>query len=131
MRLARMIDKTGSHMAHGKQPYGDITPLATSTFLILLVLAAGDRHGYGIIKDVERETGGTTRLGPGTLYRLIKQLVADGWIIEVPARSSDDPRRRVYRLTPVGWDVARMEVERLDRLMQIARQRKLIPQTIG
>ena len=75
-------------------------PLGASTFYILLALAGGDRHGYGVIKEVQAQTAGTVKLGPGTLYRLIKQLLADGWIAEIEGDSNgDDERRRYYRLT--------------------------------
>ncbi len=107
-------------------------PLGASTFYILLALAGGDRHGYGIIKEVETQTDGTVKLGPGTLYRLIKQLLADGWIAETEGDvSDDDERRRYYRLTPRGRAIARAEAERLDRVVAVARERRLLPQMAG
>ena len=103
-------------------------PLGASTFYILLALAGGDRHGYGVIKEVQTQTAGTVKLGPGTLYRLIKQLLADGWIAEIDGESSgDDERRRYYRLTERGRAVARAEAERLDDLVAVARERRLLP----
>jgi len=103
-------------------------PLGASTFYILLALAGGDRHGYGIIKEVEAQTDGNVKLGPGTLYRLIKQLLADGWIAETDGEvSGDDERRRYYRLTPRGRAIARAEAERLDRVVAVARERSLLP----
>ncbi len=102
-------------------------PLGASTFYILLALAAGERHGYAIAKEVEEQTAGTVRLGPGTLYRLIKQLTADGWIAEIDALGDDHERRRTYRLTPRGRQVARAEAERLDALVGVARTRRLLP----
>jgi DNA-binding PadR family transcriptional regulator len=63
-------------------------PLGASTFYILLALAGGDRHGYGVIKEVQTQTAGAVKLGPGTLYRLIKQLLADGWIAAITASPS-------------------------------------------
>jgi DNA-binding PadR family transcriptional regulator len=79
-------------------------PLSTAAFSILLALAEGERHGYGISKEAEAQTGGTVKLGPGTLYPTIKQMLADGWITEAKALGSrdDDERRRTYRLTPWG-----------------------------
>jgi DNA-binding PadR family transcriptional regulator len=104
-------------------------PLGASMFYILLALAGGDRHGYGVIKEVEVQTGGTVKLGPGTLYRLIKQLLADGWIAETDGEPSvdDDERRRYYRLTPRGRAIARAEAERLDAVVAVARERRLLP----
>ena len=78
------------------------------------------------MKEVEAHTAGTVKLGPGTLYRVIKQLLADGWIAELDD-VSDDERRRYYRLTPRGRAVAVAEAERLDELVSIARQRRLLP----
>ncbi len=107
-------------------------PLGAATFYILLALAGGDRHGYGIIKEVEAQTTGTVKLGPGTLYRIIKQLLADGWISEIEGDASgDDERRRYYRLTPRGRAIARAEAERLDRVVAVARERSLLPALAG
>jgi DNA-binding PadR family transcriptional regulator len=103
-------------------------PLGAATFYILLALAGGERHGYAIAKEVEEQTAGTIRLGPGTLYRLIKQLTADGWIAETAGAAEDDrERRRTYRLTPRGRRIAQAEAERLDDLVAMARARRLLP----
>jgi len=104
-------------------------PLGAATFYILLALAGGERHGYAIAKEVEEQTAGTIRLGPGTLYRLIKQLTVDGWIAETGAAAADDDRerRRTYRLTPRGRRIAQAEAERLDDLVAMARARRLLP----
>ncbi len=102
-------------------------PLSAATFHILLALAGGERHGYGVIKEVEAQTGGTVKLGPGTLYRLVKQLQADGWITEVEGDDDDDERRRYYRLTPRGRRIAQAEAQRLEELVRVARSRRLLP----
>lgn len=103
-------------------------PLGAATFYILLVLAGGDRHGYGVIKEVEAQTNGAVKLGPGTLYRLIKQLLTDGWITEIEnVGDGDDERRRYYRLTPRGRAIARAEAQRLAGLVNVARERHLLP----
>ena len=99
-------------------------PLSSSGFHILLALADGERHGYAIAKDVEEATGGSIVLGPATLYRTIKQFLADGWIAEV---DGDDERRRVYRLTPRGRKIAQAEAHRLDAVVRMARERRLLP----
>jgi DNA-binding PadR family transcriptional regulator len=91
----------------------------------LLALADGERHGYAIAKEVEQATVGAVMLGPATLYRTIKQFVADGWIVETTAE--DEERRRSYRLTPRGRRVAQAEAERLANIVRIARERRLLP----
>jgi len=102
-------------------------PLSPSAFHILLALADGERHGYAISKEAEVATAGSLRLGPGTLYRLIKQMVTDGWIVEINRIDASDPRRRVYRLTKWGRRVASAEAERLAELVRVAQSRKLLP----
>jgi len=102
-------------------------PLSASSFHILLALAQGERHGYSISKEVETATGGSVRLGPGTLYRLIKQMLADGWIAEVPRTDPDDPRRRYYKLLPWGRRIATAEAQRLADLVRVAQTRDLLP----
>ncbi len=106
-----------------------LLPLSPSAFYILLALAAEERHGYSISKEVEDTTNGSVRLGPGTLYRLIKQMVLDGWIVEVDRVDSDDPRRRYYRLTTWGRRIARAEAQRLEDAVRTARIRRLLPAT--
>lgn len=98
-------------------------PLPPATFHILLALATEDRHGYGIIQEVEARTGGELRLSPGTLYRSIQRLLDQGLITEPKRRlsASDDPRRRYYRITPFGTAVARAETRRLTHLVRLAR----------
>jgi len=107
-----------------------LLPLPPATFHILLALADGDRHGYGIIQEVEERTGGELRLSPGTLYRSIQRLQEQGLLVETderPAPELDDERRRYYRLTPFGEEVARAETRRLHALVKMARARGLAP----
>jgi DNA-binding PadR family transcriptional regulator len=102
----------------------DLLPLPAATFHILLALADGDRHGYGIIQEVEARTGGELRLSPGTLYRSIQRLLEQGLLVEAaerPAPELDDERRRYYRLTTFGAATARAEAQRLARLVKMAR----------
>ncbi len=108
-----------------------LLPLSASAFHILLALSEDDRHGYSIAKEVDATTHGEVRLGPGTLYRLIKEMVADGWIAEVEKRDSEDPRRRYYRLTPWGRKIASAEAARLDELVRLARSRHLLQPQAG
>jgi DNA-binding PadR family transcriptional regulator len=95
-----------------------------------LALADDERHGYGIMQEVERRSGGTVRLGPGTLYGAIKRMLAAGLIEESdrrPAPERDDQRRRCYyRLTRLGRRVAADEAERLAALVRVAEAKRLI-----
>jgi DNA-binding PadR family transcriptional regulator len=103
--------------------------LSPQVFHILLALADGERHGYGIILDVERETDGAIRLGPGTLYGALKRLTAAGWVQESARRvdpSLDDERRRYYRLTAAGRRVLGLEAGRLARTVDRARRAGLL-----
>jgi DNA-binding PadR family transcriptional regulator len=107
------------------------TPLTPASFHILLTLADGERHGYGIMQEVAALTKGGMRLGPGTLYRSIKALLAEGLIEESSERPDpalDDERRRYYRLTEQGRGVAAAEAERLASLVRLARSRQLLPE---
>ena len=110
----------------------DLLPLTPAVFEILLALADQERHGYGIMLEVELRTGGATRLGPGTLYGSIKRMLSDGLIEESgerPDPEMDDERRRYYRLTDFGYRVATAEAERLARLVKSARSKKLLSRT--
>jgi DNA-binding PadR family transcriptional regulator len=96
---------------------------------ILLSLADEERHGYGIMREVEGRTGGEMRLGPGTLYGSIKRMLGDGLIGESDERPDpelDDSRRRYYRITDFGREVAGVEAARLERLVISARDKKLL-----
>jgi DNA-binding PadR family transcriptional regulator len=110
-------------MAHDP-PARTLLPLPSATFHILMALAEGDRHGYAIIQDVAARTGGQVRLGAGTLYRSIQRMLEQGLLVETlerPAPDADDERRRYYRITPFGREVARAEAERLGGLVKLAR----------
>ena len=106
-----------------------LLPLTPAVFHILLALAEGECHGYGIMLEVERLTSGLLKLGPGTLYRSIQRMLWDGLIVEttdVEDTALDDERRRYYRLTKFGLEVARAEARRLESLVIAARRRKLL-----
>jgi DNA-binding PadR family transcriptional regulator len=98
-------------------------PLPSATLHILVALAAGEKHGYAIMRDVEALSDGSVRMGPGTLYGSIKRMLADGLIEEAQARPDpdvDDQRRRYYRLTGLGQRVRSAELARLDALVRRA-----------
>ena len=99
-----------------------LLPLPPATFHILLALSTGDRHGYGIMQDVEARTRGELRLSAGTLYRTIQRLLEQGLIEERPQRSPIvDARRRTYRITPFGTAAVRADAERLAELVLMAK----------
>ena len=107
----------------------DLLPLTPAVLHILLALADEERHGYGIMREVEGRTGGETRIGPGTLYGSIKRMLADGLIEESDERPDpalDDQRRRYYRITHLGRRVAGAEAKRLAGLVNTARKKKLL-----
>jgi DNA-binding PadR family transcriptional regulator len=101
-----------------------LLPLTTAMFHVLVALTDEELHGYAIIKDVSARTSGTVELGTGTLYGIIKRLVAEGLAVESsrrPAAAEDDERRRYYRLTPFGRRVVTAELERLESMVRTAR----------
>lgn len=98
--------------------------LTPPVFHILLALADEERHGYGIMQDVARQTGGALELGPGTLYGCIKRMLAAGLIEESDERPDpelDDERRRYYRMTALGRKAAKAEAARLSAAVSAAR----------
>ena len=103
-----------------------LLPLTPAMFHVMVALADGPTHGYAIMKEVERLTDGAVRLSTGTLYGIVKRLLADGLIREGTTRSRDDARRRTYELTPFGRDVARAEARRLANLVHVARAKALL-----
>ena len=110
-------------------------PLTPAVFHILLALAEGQKHGYGVIVDVRERTAGEIRLGTGTLYTAIKRLLGQGLIEEAEvtgnAATDGDERRRYYQLRPLGLQVAQAEAARLQRVVGLARERALLPAEAG
>jgi DNA-binding PadR family transcriptional regulator len=106
-----------------------LTPLA---FQVLLALADSERHGYGIIREVDERTDGLIRLRTGTLYTLLQRLL-DEDLIETssvrPDPEDDDERRKYYKLTPLGRDVVAAEARRLESLIGEARRKHIIGRT--
>src|ERR1700756_3469387 len=98
-----------------KEDLTPFLPLSPATLHILLSLAGEDRHGYGIMQEVARQSAGQYKLGPGTLYDNLQKLMNQGMVEEAARRSADDdPRRRYYRLTSFGRGVLAAEVARLE-----------------
>lgn len=114
------------------QQLGNLLPLTSAVFHILLALADSEKHGYGIMQEVIQITNGEIRMGPGTLYGTIKRMLEAGFIEETAERSDpllddqQDQRRRYYRLTDLGNRVARAETLRLSTLLNVAQAKKLI-----
>jgi DNA-binding PadR family transcriptional regulator len=107
-------------------------PLRRVEFHILLSLAAGERHGYGIIQDIEAR-GEVSVPDVGTMYRALARLVESGLIepsARRPAAADDDERRNYYRATATGLRVARAEAQRLGALVQAARAGGLLPKVV-
>jgi DNA-binding PadR family transcriptional regulator len=94
---------------------------------VLLSLAGGERHGYAILKDVQRQTGSQFRFGPGTIYGTLQRLMEAGWVEEAPAPAATDARRRYYRITRTGREALRGEVDRLGALLDVARAHRIQP----
>lgn len=114
----------------------EFLPLTPAVFHILLALADGERHGYGIMRDIAERTQGSVHMGPGTLYGTIQRMLADGLIVvadERPDPAHDDERRRYYRLSDLGLRVARAEALRLERLVRLAQTKRVLygPELIG
>src|SRR5262245_4884371 len=112
-----------------ERPVETMLPLTPAVFHILLTLADGEAHGYAMMQEVTRRSGGTVRLGPGTLYGAISRLLQDGIIEESEERPDpemDDTRRRYYRLTKLGARVLATETERLADLVKAARSTKAV-----
>ena len=119
--------RNGYMRRHPSDP-ADFLPLSPAIAHILLALADQDRHGYAIMQEVERITGGTTRMGPGTLYGTIKRMIAGGLLDEADARPDpemDDERRRYYRATALGRAVLAAETTRMAGLVNAARAKQV------
>ncbi len=115
--------------ARGPEPDAYL-PLTPAVLDIMVALGEEELHGYAIMREVRRRTGGKRRLAPGTLYRSLRQMEERGWVVESEERPDpdlDDERRRYYRLTDLGRRVALAELERLEGLVSTARSRGLAP----
>ena len=115
------------------QELEEYLPLPQAAFHILVALADQDRHGYAIMQDVASRTDGQLKLSPGTLYGSIKRMLEAGLILEIDeprAQSTDDERRRYYRITKFGREVAQAEADRLANLLRQARAAGLVPKRV-
>jgi DNA-binding PadR family transcriptional regulator len=104
-------------------------PLKTQWFHIMLCLAGGEQHGYGIMQEVLERSAGKVRLWPATLYGSLKRLIEAELIEESderPAPELDDARRRYYRLTALGRQVLNAECDRLQELVQAIRVKQAL-----
>lgn len=102
--------------------------ITTLTYQILLALADGDRHGYGILKEIEEREGEGAAPTTGAMYLALQRMEKLGLIEESPSRPSDadDSRRRYYRITPRGREAAEAESARMAALVEAARAKKLL-----
>ena len=108
-------------MKRTSDPLGPLTPVE---FHVLLSLSAGGLHGYGILQDVAQRTRQIT-LRTGTLYTVIKRMLDGRWIEETDG-PGDDQRRRYYQLTPLGREVLRTEAKRMQELVTLAQDKRVL-----
>ena len=105
-----------------KEDFDKFLPLSPAVLHILLALVSEDRHGYGIMQEVARQSDDRYKLGPGTLYDNLEKLLNQGIVEESTRRSlADDPRRRYYRLTGFGRRLLATEITRLEGVVRKAR----------
>ena len=104
----------------------ELLPLTPAVLHVLLAVAERERHGYAIAQEVEALSGGSVRMGPGTLYGTIQRMLAAELLVEVPAAEGEGARR-FYRATPLGRRALALELERLARVVSHARARRLLP----
>jgi len=105
----------------------DKRTLTPAVLHILIALAAGELHGYAIMKQVQQDSGGEVSMGPGTLYGSLNRMLAGGLVAESGKRAApelDDARRIYYRITPAGKAAFDAELQRLEHVVAVARQRK-------
>jgi DNA-binding PadR family transcriptional regulator len=109
-------------------------PLTPAVFHILLALSGGERHGYGIMKQVETDSQGKVSMGPGTLYGSLKRMLDAGLVRESDKHvdlEMDDERRIYYQITGMGAEALAAELARYQRIVTLAQERKLYPKTFA
>jgi DNA-binding PadR family transcriptional regulator len=110
------------------------SPLTPAVFHILLALSTGDRHGYGIMKQVEVDSQRKVKMGPGTLYGSLKRMLDAGLVKESDTRvdpEMDHQQRIYYQITGAGRQALASELERYRRIVTLAQERKLFPKTFA
>jgi DNA-binding PadR family transcriptional regulator len=116
------MDLPSRHVATQRE----VLPLSSAAFLVLLTLFETDMHAYGLLEELRRLEP-PAAVGPATLYRTLRQMVTDGWLVQSRGAQGDDPRRRYFRLTAVGRRIAVAEARRLESLVATARRNTLLP----
>ena len=109
-------------------------PLTPAVLHILLVLSTQDRHGYGIMKQVEADSQGRVKMGPGTLYGSVRRMTEAGLIRESDKKidpNLDDERRVYYGITALGQQALAAELQRYRQVVAVAHERSLIPRAMG
>jgi len=105
-----------------------LVPLTPAVFFVLFALADGQKHGYAIMKQVTVLSERKFRMGPGTLYTTIQRLLGLRLIEETATKNESDSRRRYYRLTGAGKGLLEAELARMQALVRVAHQKRLVPQ---
>jgi DNA-binding PadR family transcriptional regulator len=122
--MVRTLDNYSCHRYTYNRSMAPLTPAVAH---VLLALAGGERHGYAIIKDVQRQSGSRLRFGPGTIYSTLQRLTEAGWVEAAAPRARTDERRRYYRLTHAGREALKAEIDRLGELLAVARAHRIQP----
>jgi DNA-binding PadR family transcriptional regulator len=104
-----------------------LLPLTPAVFFILFALADGERHGYAVMQQVEVLSDGKFRMGPGTLYTTIQRLLELALIEEIANHDEPEGRRRYYKLTGAGRTLWQAEIGRMEAVVRLAQQKKLVP----
>ncbi|ROR22387.1 PadR family transcriptional regulator [Mobilisporobacter senegalensis] len=97
-----------------------IEPLTESYFYILLCLYNGANHGYGIMQDTLNLSGNRVRIGSGTMYGAVSNMMKKGWIVETKSDNPEDERKRLYKITESGRSILSEEIKRLNELVESA-----------
>ena len=110
------------------------TPLTPAVLHILLALSSEERHGYGIMKQVESESHGKVKMGPGTLYGSLGRMMESGLIRESDKKvdpEMDDERRVYYKITELGKTTLAAELERYREVVAVAKKKQLAPSSFA